>query len=237
MCDDTIIRKIQEGAFAIRSRARHEWEISNLNQPCSSGAVQRVPRSRADATCHAERVFPRGSFRPHLCGSPGLPPGPPQSAAQPYFSRPLVLVTANSVADLASVSSGWALPRVSVYLPSKIARFPLSSTLDSAAGIKCDGDHPAAPGWNGNPLKPCQGMNRAARLRRLEISLDHFIAASRACVGHGDRRRQRIARLHGLRRELNRPVLELGVAEPVAETPQRLAGVSSGKCALSARNR
>jgi hypothetical protein len=45
-------------------------------------------------------------------------------------------VTVKLASDLDSVSSGCAPPSVNVYLPSRIARSPLSSTLDSVRGSR-----------------------------------------------------------------------------------------------------
>ena len=59
---------------------------------------------------------------------------PPRNFLAPYFGSAAVPFTANIASDFACVSSGCAPPTASEYLPSRIDRFPCSSTLDSDRG-------------------------------------------------------------------------------------------------------
>ncbi len=92
------------------------------------------------------------------------------------------------------------------------------------AGIDGEGDLAAGSGGDVHALKADERVDGAALLRGLEVGFDDFVAAELAGVGDGDGCGERVAGLECVCRELDRAVLERGVAQAVAEAPERLAG-------------
>jgi len=140
-----------------------------------------------------------------------------------YFGSGAEPVTVKPASDLASVS--W------------VARRPGSACIclrewpgcllvhaRKRPGIDRQSHFLARPGGDVHALKSHQRVNRPTVCGVLSRPPPPRRAGG-AGVRHGDGRGDRIAGLERLGGELDRPVFESGIAEPVPKAPQRLAGV------------
>ncbi len=115
--------------------------------------------------------------------------------------------------------------------------FALVAYARQRAGIDGEGDLAASTRGEANPLKAHQRVNGPIGLRGFEVGFDNFIAGNSAVVGDGDGRGKGVAGLERVGGELHRAVLEVGVAESIAEAPERFAGEIAIGAALEPRSR